>query len=152
MKLRNQVVLIRGRHRLSDHITIGEFARIDVDKIVLITALRHPCCLPEYDPNQILERAIEIADVLWQHELSQSVLSEYALMLNDRDVQAIEGTALDLPWLYNAIRSIHKTRKQIVIEVNIKDHDGLAIGMYINDVYHPWKEGITILQQNPSSG
>jgi hypothetical protein len=136
--MRNKVYLIRGWNNLSKQITLAEFERINVEHVLLITALRKPQFLPpdtDMDPNSIMLRYKRIMDHWKLIEHSHLFTSEYANVVLDhggKDVKAVEGEPLYVDWFFESVKSMHKAFGQIVIEIVVnygRGENGVSIAI-----------------------
>lgn len=153
MKLRNKIILVQGQRRIADFITLTEFSRINTDRIVLITALRYPQLLPaSIDPmnlNGLLENLYDILDHFAHTDHTFLVLSEYANVVMDRgtEIKVVEGQSMNVSWIYKIVKTLHKNLGQVVTEVKTESEM-----IFIDQVGHPWDEGLLLLRQTDSPG
>jgi len=162
---RNKVILIKGQHYIARTITLAEYARIDADQIVLITALKYPQFLPAEldtkDPTEILENVLAVIESFDVEDQRHRISAEYANIVVDRGlglIEAVEGQAMTVEWLYNTIRAYHKSFGQTVVDVEVSP---VRIGgrfnapaeLVIDEVTYKLHEGIQILNgHQPSLG
>jgi len=152
---RSKIFLIKGQYNIAQKITLGEYARINVDHIVLITAIRFPQYLSNpMTPDEILndpDRVLEDFDIDDQRHL---IAAEYANMVVDRGhIEAVEGRSMDVEWLYNTIRAYHKNCGQSVVDIEgLPRRGGTPVKMIIDGVAHTWQEGLERLESQPSLG
>ena len=151
--LRNKIILVQGKHLIAKRITSSELSQINIDRIILITALRYPEYLPPkldpMNPNKLLE---EIEDVFLEFQYLERgflVSAEYAEALVQRreEIQIVEGMTMNLPWIYDMIRTLHKNLGQSIIDVLTGEEH-----IRINNVVYPWEEGLNWLKIQPSFG
>lgn len=153
MKLRNKIILVQGQRRIADLITLTEFSRINTDRIVLIAALRYPQLLPaNIDPmnlNGLLENLYDILDHFAHTDHIFLVLSEYANVVMDRgtEIKVVEGQSMNVSWIYKIVKTLHKNLGQAVTEVKTESET-----IFIDQVSHPWDEGLLLLRQTDSPG
>lgn len=147
MKIRRKVYLIRGGG-VSEKITLGEFQRINTDRIVLLMLIRHPECMPHEfslsEPNKILEMAFDIAKGFSKQE-RHLFSSEYAQFITDLDInsiQAVEGQTMTLDWVYKMVKSMHKAFGKPTSEVITFAH---TQRIYIEGIDYSWEDGIKVL-------
>lgn len=121
----NKVYIIRGYANLASRITAAEFERINMDHVLLITALRRPQFLPteiRLDPNSIMLEYKKIMDHWRVIDQEYFLTAEYGNVVLDHggdDVKAVEGEPLRIQWFFDIIKAVHKSFGQSVVEVEV---------------------------------
>lgn len=143
--MRKKIILIQGSSQIANQLVIPENSIINTDQVILITTLKYPQSLPDgfvpSDPACILSEIIEVFEHLCRMEMSFLVYSEYANMMLDREIQAVEGLSMNVPFLYNTVRMFHKNMGQTVVEVVTEETKWISI----NGTHHSWQEGLSLL-------
>lgn len=126
---RNKVMFVRGctKPSISHKLTIAPIQRANIDHIVIAMFLRDPQHMsPEIpDPDQVFTDTITKLELLVQNlehlDKRYIVISEYASVFADRgqDLRVVEGHLLERPWIYNTLRTIHKSSGQQVTEIDL---------------------------------
>ncbi len=168
--MRNKVVLIKGNIGLSRDITLGEYERIDADRVCVIAALKRPQLLPEGfidDLNHIEMNTEALLHHWFAEEQEHFVSSEYAEIAIDRgkaQIRAVEGDALNICWFYDMIKAFHKGFGSIVIECKIVRKEGGwnyqsvieqgldQIGVEIDGRVRSLQDAISLLGPHPELG
>ena len=123
--MRSKVVLIKGFGNISPKITIAEYERINADSVVLMAALRYPQLIPEnlysfsIDLAKLQSSIVEIMSHWHREDMCHILSAEYANVVSDRsgkEVKAVEGESLTVPWFYDTIRSYHRLFGQTVVD------------------------------------
>lgn len=147
MNSRSKIFLIKGQYNIAQEITLAECARINVDNIVLITALKYPQFLSEsMTPSEILESIIRVVEDFDIDDQRHRIVAEYASMFVDRGyniVKAVEGTAMRVEWFYNTIKAYHKNCGQSVVDISRTNGNQ----MKIDGVCHDWESGLAMLEE-----
>jgi len=85
------------------------------------------------------------------------LIAEYATVAIDHggsDIRCVEGEALEVPWFFNAVRSLHRTFGQTIIEAEIvrgkSPNDSMKVK--IGDVEYTREATIEKLKPHPLLG
>ena len=159
--MRNKVAIIKGDWRLSTQITIADFERINVDRVVMIVGLRHPHLIGErWLPQGNKEEVIMILEELVAHDEKHLLANEYANLFMDHglnDVRAVEGSALWCAWFFDMVKAFHKNPGQMLSEVI--PFEAMSRGRFetpktwkLNGVEYSWDGIIEILNPHPELG
>ena len=154
--MRTRVILAKGSN-LGQEITLAPFERIDADHIVVGIALRLPQLLPhDQSLDEVFKHwedvrtfSVKFVEHLRQIEEDYRILAEYVMVAEERgwdNIRISEGYALNIPWFYSTVKSLHKAKNQGIIEVTIHTD-----GVWIENKYHEREEGINILTQERTS-
>ncbi len=155
--MRTRVILAKGSN-LGKEITLAPFQRIDTDHIVLGLALRLPQLLPhDQSLDDVFEHwgdmrwafSVKFVEHLRQIDEDYRILAEYAMVAEEREwdnIRVVEGYALNIPWFYATVKSMHKAKSHGITEVTVTPE-----GIWIEHAYHERDKGIRILTQGWAS-
>jgi hypothetical protein len=157
--MRNKVFVIRGQHELAERITLGNYERIDVDRLVQIIALRDGHIIEaeegEFPEVNRFDQQIGIGNFLQklvEEDLQHILASEYADAITERGIdgiKAVEGFALIFDWVFETVKAFHKNHGQVCVEVKVFEPQGRL--MSIDGQRREWREALSILNPNPPS-
>lgn len=157
--MRSKVYLIRGWNKISSKITLAEFERINVEHVLLITALRKPQFLPpdtDMDPNSITCNYKKIMEHWRLIEQDHLLTSEYASIVLDHgssDVKAVEGDPLYIDWFFESVKAMHKAFGQTIIEVVVNYGGGdKGLTIAIDGREYSRDQAIELMKPNANLG
>ena len=159
--IRNKLILIKGNQHLAERITKADFERVNVDRIVLIVALKYPSLSSHvYESAILTNREDEIKEVLncLYGENDYLLAVEYTNMYNDHlnEIKVVEGTALEVDWFHDMIKTIHKNAGMKIVEVepyfNPECMPNHVSGWKIDGFTHSVTEALELLNPRPELG
>ena len=163
--MRNKVIIVRGYGNVAKRITLAEIQRINADHVVVIAALRRPHFLPNYflrggsvDLQDLALNLFNCCGILnhWQESKQEyAVLAEYATILEDRgdEVRVVEGGALRIDWFFEAVKTIHRSKGETVVEMKLSyDWTSDEFHVTMDDWSGSLPDAIEMLKPNPNLG
>jgi hypothetical protein len=150
--VRNKVILIKGYAGVARHITLAEFERINADHVVVICAMRRPQFLPptvKLDLSTIELKVSHLLEYWTSIEQDHFVLNEYADVLNDHgggDVKVVEGESLLVPWFYEVVKAMHKSKGQHIVDARVVTDRPGGLWLDVDGQVHPLREALDRLR------
>jgi len=162
MLLRNKVLLVKGasntgalgslyfdvegstESRFIAEITSAVYERLSADNVMMATGLLYPEAIPpKFSSVPLQHNLLTFANLLNIEEQGHLFLGEYSRIINDRrqDIRVVFGDCLRCSWVYDALKTLHKSMGHRIVEV-----DFLGEEVLVGDVTHSYSDAVELLQ------